>query len=83
MVKDPNVTLGIFRLKRIEVFCPTCSRRGFYDRDRAIERHGADCTMFNFFQAVANCSNPRCLVGCPDLLYMFMDVREVKQKWEY
>jgi len=69
-------TLGLFKLPVIEVDCSECGRRGRYNRDRAIERHGADMTVNQFMRLVANC--PRdgdvkrpCRIGCADLAYMF------------
>ena len=75
-VTDPAPTLGMFKLPVIEIDCSECGRRGRYNRDRAIERHGPDMTMNAFMRLMANC--PRdgdekrpCRVGCSDLLYMF------------
>lgn len=69
-------TLGMFKLPEIEIDCSECGRRGKYNRDRAIERHGAEMTVNQFMRLMADC--PRegnesrlCRVGCSDLLYMF------------
>lgn len=75
-VIDPAPTLGMFKLAEIEIDCSECGRRGRYNRDRAIERHGADMTMNKFMRLMANCprdGNERrpCRVGCSALLYMF------------
>lgn len=73
---SPAPTLGMFKLPRIRIDCNECDRHGEYDRDRAIARHGADMTMYDFMRLVANC--PRrddqrhpCRLGCYDLAYMF------------
>jgi hypothetical protein len=75
-VFTPVPTLGMFKLPVIEIDCRECDRRGKYNRDRAIERHGAGMTMNQFMRLMAKC--PRdgnekhpCRVGCPDLAYMF------------
>ncbi|OCJ04436.1 hypothetical protein A6U87_16525 [Rhizobium sp. AC44/96] len=78
MIQNKPPTLGMFRLKKINVECSTCGRHGIYDRDRAIEQYGADCTMFDFFQGISNCRKSNCKAGCMDLIYMFMNVPEVK-----
>lgn len=75
-VIDPAPTLGMFKLPMIELDCSECGRRGRYNRDRAIEMHGAGMTVNQFMRLKANC--PRdgnhkapCRVGCSALLYMF------------
>lgn len=72
-------TLGLFKLPVIEIDCSECGRRGRYNRDRAIERHGPGMTLNAFMRLVASC--PRdgdekrpCRIGCPDLAYMFQGV---------
>ena len=62
MPRDGAMTLADVREPMLEIVCQPCGRRGSYNVERLIAKHGANVKLPDFLAMLANCEKARSVI---------------------